>query len=108
MGISLTETARIDEQLADAREGVNIFTVQGTMCHLVGMLLPIAIRTPSSAQLYFFDSDMEGNVNMRCCFGTYSVNLFFILYCDQQMRNYSKNYHTATCFDTVISSSGNL
>jgi len=30
---------------------------------------------------------------------------FIILYCGQQMHNYFTNYHTPTCFDTVVSSS---
>jgi len=29
-----------------------------------------------------------------------------ILYNDQQMHNYFTNYHTATCFDSTVSSSG--
>jgi len=33
---------------------------------------------------------------------------FIILYYDQQMHNYFTNYHTATCFDTIVSSSGSL
>ena len=31
-----------------------------------------------------------------------------ILYSDQQMHNYFTNYHTPTCFDTIVSSSGSL
>ena len=31
-----------------------------------------------------------------------------ILYYDQQMHNYFTNYHTATCFDTIVSSSDSL
>jgi hypothetical protein len=31
-----------------------------------------------------------------------------ILYYDQPMHNYLTNYHTPTCFDTVVSSSGIL
>ena len=31
-----------------------------------------------------------------------------ILYCDQQMHKYFTNYHTATCFDTIVSSSDSL
>ena len=31
-----------------------------------------------------------------------------ILYSDQQMHNYFTNYHTATRFDTIVSSSGSL
>jgi len=29
---------------------------------------------------------------------------FVILYNDQQMHNYFTNYHTPTCFDTIVSS----
>jgi len=32
----------------------------------------------------------------------------FILYYDQQMHTYFTNYHTPTCFDTIMSSSGIL
>ena len=32
--------------------------------------------------------------------------VFFILYYDQQTHNYFTNYHTATCFDTIMSYSG--
>ena len=31
-----------------------------------------------------------------------------ILYYDQQMHNYFTNYHTPTCFDTIVSSSGSF
>jgi hypothetical protein len=33
---------------------------------------------------------------------------FIILYYNQQTHNYLTNYHTATCFDTIMSSSGSL
>jgi len=33
---------------------------------------------------------------------------FTILYSDQQMHNYFTNYHTPTCFDTILSSSDSL
>jgi len=33
---------------------------------------------------------------------------FIILYYDQQMHNYLTSYHTPTCFDTIMSSSGSL
>ena len=33
---------------------------------------------------------------------------FIIFYYDQQMHNYFTNYHTPTCFDTIMSSSGSL
>ena len=59
MGASLTENARIDEQLVSAREGI--------ICHRVGTLPPIVSRTTSLAQLFVFGSDMEAQVNMRRC-----------------------------------------
>jgi hypothetical protein len=34
--------------------------------------------------------------------------LTLFLYYDQQMHNYITNYHTATCFDTIVSSAGSL
>jgi len=30
------------------------------------------------------------------------------MYSDQQMQSYFANYHTPTCFDTIISSSGRM
>jgi len=33
---------------------------------------------------------------------------FIILYCDQQMHSYLTNYHSTSCFDTIVSYSGNL
>jgi hypothetical protein len=30
------------------------------------------------------------------------------LYCDQQLHNELTNYHSPTCFDTVVSSSGSF
>jgi hypothetical protein len=36
------------------------------------------------------------------------IKYIFILYYDQQMHNYFTNYHTPTCFDTIVSSSGSL
>jgi len=42
-----------------------------------------------------------------CCNTLYRAS-FIILYNDQQMHNYFTNYHTATCFDTIVSSSDSL
>jgi len=33
---------------------------------------------------------------------------FIMLYYDRQMHSHFTNYHTPTCFDTIVSSSGNL
>jgi len=37
--------------------------------------------------------------------GQQPIYIFFILYCDQPIDNYFTNYHTPTCFDTIVSSS---
>jgi hypothetical protein len=64
-GASLTENARIDEQLANAPEGVYMFIVQGTKCHRVCTLPPMETRTPSCVQMHVFDIDMEAEANKR-------------------------------------------
>ena len=64
---SFAENARIDEQMANAREGVYTFRVQGTVRHCIGTLLPIESRTPSFAQLYVSDGELEPHVKTRCC-----------------------------------------
>jgi hypothetical protein len=67
MGVTFAKNSRIDEPLANAPEGVYTFRVQGTICHGFGTLLPVESRTPNFGQLYLFYSDMEAQVNMRCC-----------------------------------------
>ena len=42
----------------------------------------------------------EINVNLLVM---WTFLYFIILYYDQQMHNYVTNYHTATCFDTIVS-----
>ena len=64
---SFAKNAQIDEQLANAREGVYTFRVQGTICHCIGTLLPIESRTLSFAQLYVFDGELKPHVKTRCC-----------------------------------------
>jgi len=36
------------------------------------------------------------------------IIIIIILYNDQQMHNYFTNYYTATCFDSIVSSSDSL
>jgi hypothetical protein len=60
----LQKNAPNDNQLENAPEGVYMLRVQGTICHHVVTLLPEKTRTPSSAQLYIFNRDMEAQVNM--------------------------------------------
>jgi hypothetical protein len=64
VGSKVKKNAWIDKQLENALEGVYMLRVQGTICHHVGTLPPDETRTPSSAQLYVFNSDMEAQVNM--------------------------------------------
>jgi hypothetical protein len=63
MGASLTKNDRIDKKLARA----HMVRVQGIICQRVGTLLPVESRTSSSSQLYVFNSDVEAQVNARCC-----------------------------------------
>jgi hypothetical protein len=56
---SFVENSRIDEQLANAREGVYTPRVQGTIRNRIGTLLTIESRTPRFPQLYVFDGEME-------------------------------------------------
>ena len=69
MCASLKENAQIDEQVANPREAVYTFRVQTTVCHPCDTSLPVECRTPSFAQLYVSDSDVEAEVNMRCLDG---------------------------------------
>jgi hypothetical protein len=64
---SFAKNAQIDEQLANAREGVHTFRVQGTIRHCIGTLLLIESRTLSFAQLYVFDGEQEPHAKTRCC-----------------------------------------
>ena len=44
-----------------------------------------------------------------CIFAPVAIGMEMkCLYYDQQMHNYFTNYRTPTCFDTVVSSSGNF
>jgi hypothetical protein len=65
MDASLAENTRIDEQLANAREGLYTFRVQGITRHRVGIFLPVESSTQSSAHLYVFDSDVEAQVRVN-------------------------------------------
>jgi hypothetical protein len=67
MGASLTVNARIDEQLAKARKGVYTLRVQEAVQHRVCTVSPTESRTPSSAQLYEFNTNIESQVNMQSC-----------------------------------------
>jgi len=46
--------------------------------------------------------------SLYCYFNTLYRASLVILFFDQQMHNYFTNYDTATCFDTIMSSSDSL
>jgi hypothetical protein len=52
--------------------------------------------------------DMTTKIMTTNYFNTLYLASFTNLHYDQQMHNYLTNYHTATCFDTIVSSSDTL
>jgi len=55
------------------------------------------------------EEEKEGVLNCNFLyFNTMYRASFIILYYDRQMHNYFTNYYTATCFDTIVSSSDSL
>ena len=58
--------ANIDEQLANAREGVYTFRIQGALYHRIGGLMPIdQYHEPAFAQIYFYDTDLNYQLQRR-------------------------------------------
>src|SRR3989337_3727285 len=52
--------ANIDEQLANAREGVYTFRIQGALYHRIDGLMPIdELHQPTFAQIYFYDTNLD-------------------------------------------------
>ena len=54
------------------------------------------------------DVPHKNKINLEDYFNTMHRASFIILYYEQQMHNYFTNYHTPTCFDTIVSSSDSL
>jgi hypothetical protein len=69
-----------------------------------------------SSTLNFAIEQVGTSVDVAGCFGgQIDSNLCgnadspeIILFYDQQIHNYFTNYHTPTCFDTIVSSSDSL
>jgi len=57
--------ARIDRELANAREGVYTFRIQGALYHRIGGLTPNQESEPKFAQIYFHDSSLNYQVERR-------------------------------------------
>jgi hypothetical protein len=58
--------ANIDEDLANAREGVYTFRIQGALYHRIGGLMPRDENSePSFAQIYFYDTDLDKQLQRR-------------------------------------------
>ena len=56
--------ANIDEDLANAREGVYTFRIQGGLYHQVGGLMPNNDK-PKFAQIYFYDTNLDNQLQRR-------------------------------------------
>jgi hypothetical protein len=54
-----------DHDLASSRDGCFTFRIQGTMYHRIGPIRAANGELPVYAQIYFQDSDLEGQVNRR-------------------------------------------
>jgi hypothetical protein len=70
--------------------------------HLQGQVASLFLNRPSLTYLCLQFMWIQQN---KIYIGIF---LLFNLYYDQQMHNYITNYHTPTCFDTIVSSSGSL
>uniref|UniRef100_U9UV61 Helitron helicase-like domain-containing protein n=1 Tax=Rhizophagus irregularis (strain DAOM 181602 / DAOM 197198 / MUCL 43194) TaxID=747089 RepID=U9UV61_RHIID len=57
--------ANIDEDLANAKEGVYTFRIQGALYHRIGGLMPKENYPPAFAQIYFYDSNMDNQLKRR-------------------------------------------
>jgi hypothetical protein len=65
IGSSCSKELGLDRSLANSRDGVYTFRVQGAICHRIGSLLPPDGMEPKFAQLYVFDTDMEAQLRKR-------------------------------------------
>lgn len=67
VGATTTTDLRLDTNLANARQGVYTFRIQGTMCHRMGSLLPPGDnQIPSFAQIYIMDPCLDNRSARRC------------------------------------------
>lgn len=58
--------ANIDENLANAWDGVYIFRIQGALYYRIGGLMPKNDnQQPSFAQIYFYDTNLEVYIGHR-------------------------------------------
>src|ERR1044072_4271951 len=90
--------AEIDKELASAKSGVYTFQLQGALYHQIGGLEPRVDRnTPKFAQIYFHDTDLDKQLQIRSSFMTdlnpeTLKNLQLMLY---QINPFVKVYMTA-------------
>jgi hypothetical protein len=71
-------------------------------CHLSLFYFVIKSRVRQQIKQKFAETAKQDYFNTL-----YRVS-FIILYNVRQMHNYFTNYHTPTCFDTIVSSSDSL
>jgi hypothetical protein len=69
---------------------------------------PQSDHVPTKLQKYSPNRHTKTQSTIFVYFNTLYRASFIILYSDQPMHNYFTNYHAATCFDTIVSSSDSL
>jgi hypothetical protein len=57
--------ANIDKELANAQDGVYTFRIQGELYHQIGELMPKDYQKPSFAQIYFYNTDLDNQLEWR-------------------------------------------
>ena len=73
--------ANIDEDLANARDGVYTFRIQGELYHQIGGLMPRNTnQLPTFAQIYFYDTNLDNQLQRRSnIFPNLNVNMLRLL-----------------------------
>ena len=73
--------ANIDENLANARDGIYTFRIQGALYHQIGSLMPSDENSlPSFAQIYFYDTNLDNQLQRRSSiFPNLNINMLKML-----------------------------
>ncbi len=68
--------AKVDKELANAKDGVYTFRIQGALYHRIGGLMPSDQTEPQFAQIYFYDTNLDNQLNRRTeIFPNLNVNI---------------------------------
>lgn len=67
LGATPTTNLKLDKNLANAKNGIYTFKIQGTICHRIGSLLPPDNSLqPQFAQIYIMDPSIDVRASRRC------------------------------------------